>query len=184
MNETLLDLSIRDGLTGIYNHRYFQEFLAMELARSPRYDNGFPLLFLDIDHFKNYNDSHGHLDGDSLLCMFANVLAGRFRKMDLVARYGGEEFVILLLDITCREAQRLAEELRRLIEEYPFKGGETQPGGRITVSIGVASFPDHGPDAASLIRAADSALYDAKHRGRNKVCVTECADIIQTSTLT
>lgn len=173
LNETLFDLSIRDGLTGIYNHRYFQEFLTMELSRSPRFDNGFSLMFLDIDHFKNYNDTHGHVDGDSVLCQFAHVLVGRFRKMDLVARYGGEEFVVLLPDISSREAHRLAEELRQSIENYPFKGGYAQPGGKITVSIGVASFPENGSDAASLLRAVDGALYLAKNQGRNRVCVAE-----------
>jgi two-component system, cell cycle response regulator len=177
VNETLLDLSIRDGLTGIHNHRYFQDFLTMEVARFPRHDKGLALLFLDIDHFKSYNDTHGHLDGDSLLRMFANILEGRFRKMDLVARYGGEEFVVLLPDTTVREAQRLAEELRQHIGEYPFKGGHTQPGGRITVSIGVASFPANGPDSASLIRAADGALYIAKQQGRNRVCVADTTNL-------
>ncbi|RNC73350.1 MAG: diguanylate cyclase [Desulfuromonadales bacterium] len=159
MNETLRDLTIRDGLTGIHNHRYFQEFLAMELARSPRHDNRLSLLFLDIDHFKNYNDTHGHVEGDYLLCVFAMELAGRFRRMDLVARYGGEEFVVLLPDTGRREALRLAEELRRHIEEYPFSGRETQPGGRLTVSIGVASYPENGSDASTLGREADAALY-------------------------
>ena len=176
MNDTLLDLSIRDGLTGIHNHRYFQEFLVMELARSPRFDNGFSLLFLDIDHFKNYNDTYGHVEGDSLLREFAKLLVERFRKMDLVARYGGEEFVILLPDISIQESQRLAEELRRHIEEHPFKGCDTQPGGRLTVSIGIASFPEHGSDAVSLVRAVDCALYDAKQKGRNQVCMAQSAD--------
>jgi len=171
MNETLLDLSVRDGLTGIHNHRYFQEFLASELSRSPRYENEFSLLFIDIDHFKNYNDTHGHVEGDSLLCEFAKLLVGQFRKMDLVARYGGEEFTVLLPNVSIKDSHRLAIGLCQYIEKYPFRGRHSQPGGRLTVSIGVASYPDNGSDAESLIRSADKALYNAKRGGRNRVCI-------------
>ena len=180
MNDTLLDLSIRDGLTGIHNHRYFQDFLAMELARSPRRDNGFSLLFLDIDHFKNYNDTNGHVEGDALLFEFAKILESRFRKMDLVARYGGEEFIVLLPDMPLPESHRLAEDLRVYIEEYPFRNGNTQPGGKLTVSIGVASYPEDGTTALALVTEVDRALYAAKQQGRNRVCLASEVYIIPT----
>jgi diguanylate cyclase (GGDEF)-like protein len=178
MNDTLLDLSIRDGLTGIHNHRYFQDFLAMEIARSPRRDNGFSLMFLDIDHFKNYNDTNGHVEGDALLFEFAKILESRFRKMDLVARYGGEEFIVLLPDMPIEESHRLAEELRTYIEEYPFRNGETQPGGKLTVSIGVASYPEDGTTSLALVTEVDRALYAAKQQGRNRVCLASEVYII------
>jgi len=170
VNAVLRDLAIRDGLTGLYNHRYFQEVLAMELARSPRHDMSFCLIFLDVDYFKIYNDNQGHLEGDYVLRTLATILSDSFRKMDLVARYGGEEFVILLPDTSKKEAVRIAEGIRDKIEHYPFKNRETQPSGKITVSIGVASFPENGSDALSLIREADKALYLAKNRGKNMVC--------------
>ncbi len=170
LNAVLRDLAIRDGLTGLYNHLYFQEFLAMEIARSPRHDTSFCLIFLDVDNFKNYNDTQGHLEGDYVLRTLATILKENFRKMDLIARYGGEEFVILLPDTGKKEAVRISEGIRQKIEQYPFRNMETQPSGKITVSIGVASFPENGTDALSLIREADKALYLAKNMGKNRVC--------------
>ena len=171
MNNVLRDLAIRDGLTGLYNHRYFHEFLAMEIARSPRHKRGFCLIFMDVDDFKHYNDTNGHLEGDNLLRSLAMLLNNRFRKMDLVARYGGEEFVILLPDTELDEAEQLAEEIRQHIEEYPFRNRENQPTGKLTVSIGVSSFPENGKEPITLIKEADEALYAAKHSGKNKVCM-------------
>lgn len=170
VNRLLLDLAIRDGLTGLYNQRYFREFLEMEVARAPRRNHTFSLIFLDVDHFKTFNDTHGHIEGDRILCQIAELLLTRFRKMDLVARYGGEEFVILLPETPAETALALAEETRRAIADHPFEGGETQPAGRITVSMGVASFPGDGADADTLLRKADAALYQAKTGGRNRVC--------------
>jgi two-component system cell cycle response regulator len=170
VNNVLRDLAIRDGLTGLYNHRYFHEFLAMEIARSPRHEKGFSLIFMDVDDFKHYNDTNGHLEGDNLLRSLAMVLNNRFRKMDLVARYGGEEFVILLPDTEQDEAQCLADEIRQHIEEYPFRNRENQPSGKMTVSIGVSSFPENGKEPITLIKEADEALYKAKQGGKNRVC--------------
>lgn len=169
-NEIFRNMAIRDGLTGLYNHRHFQELLSLEVERAQRHSGNFSLIFLDVDHFKKYNDCHGHVEGDYLLCCFAEVITNCFRKSDLVARYGGEEFVILLPETAHTEAVRLAEELRKYIEQYPFKGCETQPLGKITASIGVSSSPLHGMDAATLMKKADVALYCAKREGRNRVC--------------
>ncbi len=171
INNTLRDLAIRDGLTGLYNHRYFQEFMAMEVARSPRHDRSFCLIFMDVDDFKHYNDTNGHLEGDNLLRSLAMLLNNSFRKMDLVARYGGEEFVVLMPDTEKEDAIRLAEDIRKNIEEYPFRSRETQPRGKVTVSIGVSSYPEHGNEPLTLIRKADEALYESKRKGKNQVCI-------------
>ena len=170
VNRILMDLAIRDGLTGLYNHRYFQEFLEMEIARSPRHGHPFSLIFMDVDHFKHYNDTHGHVDGDNVLRQVSEILRQRFRRMDLIARYGGEEFVILLPETPPEAAMDLAEETRGHIEEFVFEGEQTQPLGRLTASFGVASFPTDGKDADTLLRKADNALYRAKATGRNRVC--------------
>lgn len=170
INRLLMDLAIRDDLTDLYNYRYFREFLKMELARAPRSGHPFSLIFLDVDHFKNFNDTHGHLDGDRVLRQVAYVLRRRFRKTDLIARYGGEEFIILLPETAADLALSLAEETRRSIQNLPIRGEEAQPGGKLTVSMGIASFPDDGADAEALLRKADAALYRAKAEGRNRVC--------------
>ncbi len=169
-NRTLKELAIRDGLTGIYNHRYFQEALAMELLRSRRYKNVFSLIFFDVDHFKKYNDIHGHPKGDRLLYSMAQHVRERLRTSDFVARYGGEEFVIILPETPKDIAFQVAEDLRQFIEDQPYHGRETQPGGKITVSIGISSFPDDGTDGSSLIKKMDQSMYKAKHDGRNRVC--------------
>lgn len=170
VNRLLVDLAIRDGLTGVYNVRYFREFLQMEIARAPRQSAPFSLIFLDVDHFKGYNDTYGHIEGDRILCQLAGLLLKRFRKMDLIARYGGEEFVILLPETSKDVAFTLAEETRRAIAEHPFEcGKEAVSKRRITASMGVASFPDDGEDPETLLRKADAALYRAKAEGRNCV---------------
>ena len=170
-NETLKNLASRDGLTGLYNHRYFQEYLIFELYRSSRNNDTFSLLFLDLDNFKKYNDSNGHLEGDKLLQSFAGILKKSIRRSNVVARYGGEEFVLLLPATSKANARIVGEKIRQQVESYPFKGRETQPEGKVTISIGISSFPDDGTDRSSLIQCADGAMYRAKNSGRNKVCL-------------
>jgi diguanylate cyclase (GGDEF)-like protein len=145
----------------------------VELARARRHRRTFSLLFIDIDNFKQYNDSHGHLAGDDLLRNLAKLLQGRCRSTTVAARYGGEAFVLLVPETDSTGAQRFAEALRRLVAEHPFPGRESQPGGRVTLSLGVASYPEAGEDATALIDSADKALYQSKHRGRNTVSVWE-----------
>lgn len=169
-NKHLMNLTIRDDLTGLYNYRYLREFLQKEIARASRHAHSFSLVFLDVDHFKNFNDNHGHMDGDEILCQMAHFLRSRLRKMDLIARYGGEEFIILLPETPAEAAFILAREIRRAIEEHPFAGEEVQPGGKLTISLGIASFPDDGDSMDLLLRKADAALYRAKRSGRNQVC--------------
>jgi diguanylate cyclase (GGDEF)-like protein len=169
LNEVFWDMAVRDGLTGLHNHRYFNEFLSAELSRSIRHKRNFSLLFIDVDFFKAYNDTHGHLEGDIVLCELAQIFQKRLRKIDMIARYGGEEFVILLPEVKKDGAYIVAENIRKLVEEHPFRGRETQPQGRVTVSIGVATFPGDGENRAFLIKSADEALYRAKNNGRNAV---------------
>jgi diguanylate cyclase (GGDEF)-like protein len=168
-NARLAQLAVTDGLTALYNHRHFHERLALEVERSGR--NGLPLalFMIDVDHFKKYNDRNGHPAGDDVLRHVARLLSDGRRANDICARYGGEEFAIVLVDTPKLTAAQVAEKLRQRIADYEFAHGRGQPGGRLTVSIGVAAFPDDASDAEGLVRAADSALYKAKSGGRNCV---------------
>ena len=176
------EATLRDGLTGLYNHRYFQERLAAEIARAERSGKPISLLFFDIDHFKSLNDTHGHPIGDRVLAGVAEILrnssrvsdAGlKLRSQDVAARYGGEEFCLVLPETPREEAKQKAERLRLAVETFPFPGRETQPGGKISVSVGLAEYPRDASDARSLVEAADMALYAAKRGGRNRVMEAE-----------
>lgn len=161
-------LSITDGLTELYNHRYFQDALRKEVERAERYGHNLSLIMVDIDNFKNYNDTHGHPAGDIILKRLAQVIKSATRKIDIVARYGGEEFVLILLETNETGAKDLAERVRRKIEGYPFPNRETQPGGTLSVSLGASTLPIDSQNANELISHADEALYQAKNHGRNK----------------
>ena len=169
INAFLAERANRDGLTGLYNHRYFQEALARETALCVRHGRDLSLIFGDVDHFKKFNDTHGHQAGDTALCKIAEILQKCVRISDIVARYGGEEFVVLLPDTPKEDARVVAERIRAAIESYPFPGGETQPGGKLTISLGLSSFPEDGREPAALIKGADAALYAAKRDGRNVI---------------
>ncbi|MEW6718915.1 MAG: diguanylate cyclase [Thermodesulfobacteriota bacterium] len=166
-NHFLAEQVKRDGLTGLYNHAYFQEVLARETARAGRYNRTFSLLFADLDHFKRYNDLQGHQAGDKALVLAADIFRRSVRKSDYVARYGGEEFVIMLPETGKDKAQIVAERIRGAIANHPFPGREGQPGGALTISIGISSFPEDGMLPVELIRGADAALYTAKRGGGN-----------------
>lgn len=168
-NRELERLATTDGLTGLKNHRYFQETLEQELKRARRHPHPLTLLMVDIDHFKLFNDTHGHPDGDNVLRGVAHLLQHRLRSTDLVARYGGEEFAVVLLDTDATQGTQTAHQLTRVVRETTFVGGNTQPMGRITVSIGVAAYPEDADSREHLIRRADLALYEAKRRGRDGV---------------
>ena len=169
LNRRLEELSITDGLTGLYNHSHFYARLDEEMKRAERYGHPLSLIISDIDHFKHYNDAHGHPAGDSLLKGVASCIKGNGRGQDLVARYGGEEFSIILPETGKEAAVMVAERVRRCIFEQPFPDKETQPEGNLTISLGVATFPDDAADLKGLVNMADSALYRAKEGGRNRV---------------
>jgi diguanylate cyclase (GGDEF)-like protein len=166
---TLEVLSLRDGLTGLYNYREFRRRLKEEVDRSRRYGRPFSLLLLDLDHFKAVNDAHGHQAGDEVLREIANRIGQGVRPVDSVARYGGEEITIILPETAGSKAVVVGERIRGLIAVHPI----TIPGGatvRLTVSVGVAAFGEDGASDNDIISAADSALYAAKRAGRNRVC--------------
>ena len=162
--------AILDGLTKLYNYRYFMQELEREANRARRYNQPFSLFMLDIDKFKNYNDTYGHPAGDRILQTISKLILQNIRNTDTVARYGGEEFVVILPGLKREEAMALADKLRTLIAEHLFYNEDTKENCTITISIGVACFPDDSDNSADLIKSADKALYQAKQTGRNKVC--------------
>jgi diguanylate cyclase (GGDEF)-like protein len=162
-------LSITDPLTNLVNRRYLEERLSEELERSKRHQFAMSFLMVDIDDFKTYNDQNGHQAGDLALEMTSQVLKSALRSADVAARYGGEEFSILLPQTTLSEAKVIAERIRRRVERTHFPHGKMQPLGAVTVSIGISSFGPHLDTPASVIYAADQALYVAKSRGKNCV---------------
>lgn len=171
-NQILLRISALDGLTAIPNRRRFDEFLEQEWRRGLRTGGPLSLIMIDIDHFKNYNDTYGHQAGDHCLKCVAGLLSrGIKRPSDLVARYGGEEFAVVLPGTTLEGAESLAEALRTDVEAMDMSG-EVPGSCRVTISAGVAmAQPTRESGSALLVKAADSALYRAKREGRNRVCV-------------
>jgi two-component system, cell cycle response regulator len=167
-HENLMSSALRDGLTRLFNKRYFLERLDSELKFAQRHNTALSLLMLDLDHFKSVNDTLGHLAGDTVLATIANVLHRAVRNEDVVARFGGEEFAIILRAIELDSAQLTAERLRKLVETtyIPLDGKDF----KATVSIGFATFPATPcKTLEELVEAADKALYRAKHAGRNRV---------------
>jgi diguanylate cyclase (GGDEF)-like protein len=164
------ELSITDELTGLANRRHFQDIFNREFAQTQRYSSSLSLIMIDIDYFKKYNDYHGHLQGDVVLKKVATCLLRNTRGIDLVCRFGGEEFIILLPKTTTHGAMIAAEKLRGVVETELFSGeAESQPGGKLTLSLGVSSFPGDTADFNHLLELADQALYEAKKQGRNRV---------------
>ncbi|MFN3659416.1 MAG: diguanylate cyclase [Pseudolabrys sp.] len=168
--QRLEQLAIVDELTGVYNRRMYDSILDSEIARAQRHDRRLSVLILDIDHFKRVNDSHGHLVGDQVLHQVATLLRDSVRAENSVCRYGGEEFAIIVPEFGADAAGELAERLRDAVARRTFGGG---PGHevRVTVSIGVAGFPDMAHSADALTAAADAALYTAKQAGRDRVVI-------------
>ena len=166
--EQTVKLSLTDPLTGLHNRRHFFARLDLEVMRARRYKTPLSVAMIDIDHFKNLNDTCGHATGDVVLQEMARLLQANVRRIDTVARFGGEEICVILPNVPRVEAGVAAEKLRRLVERETFPGGETQPCGRITVSVGHASFPEDAGDVDGLLEAADLALYASKREGRNR----------------
>lgn len=161
--EELERLSTLDGLTGLANRRHLLSRLALESSRAKRGHHIFAVLMVDVDHFKDYNDSYGHLAGDEVLVRIAGILRESCREVDCAARYGGEEFLVLLTETGMEGAVEVAERVRARL------ASETFAGGTITLSVGVASYPDFGETPEAVIMSADVALYQAKHMGRDRV---------------
>ena len=169
LNRTLESLATTDGLTGLYNHRYFYQKLHAEMVRCRRYHHPLSLIIADIDHFKVYNDINGHLNGDTLLRKVAAIFQECSRDIDVVARYGGEEFIIIMPETMMAEAHQCAERIRARISATNFSHAAAQPGERLTVSFGVATLSEEMYDVSDFVSAADQKLYRAKELGRNRV---------------
>lgn len=165
----LKELANKDELTGLYNHRYFQEFLQKTLLDSEKNMTEVSLLFMDIDYFKNYNDVNGHQAGDLLLKQIGTILRESIRNSDVVARYGGEEFAAILPNTNENNAIEIGEKIRSAIQNTTFAGQENQPNKNITISIGVSSYPKRAINKHQLINTADDALYRAKSFNKNRV---------------
>ena len=170
-NKKLEILSTVDEMTGLYNFRHFKNDVIKEHARCARYGSQYALIFCDLDHFKKYNDRNGHPAGDRLLKKLANILSKNCRVSDRVARYGGEEFVLICPEIDEAGALVLAERLREMVQLAAFPFAEHQPLGFVSLSMGVASFPQDGKTHEDVLQAADEAVYQSKSQGRNRVTV-------------
>jgi diguanylate cyclase (GGDEF)-like protein len=163
--------AIQDPLTSLFNRRYLDETLPRELSRAQRLVAPLCIVMLDIDGFKQFNDSFGHGLGDTLLREFARILRDHLRKSDITCRYGGDEFVIILPDSSIADTQERVEQIRRLLEELQHIQFGEQSVAAITLSAGIAYMPDHGTTESELLKAADEAMYIAKQEGRNRVVV-------------
>ncbi|WP_071119613.1 bifunctional diguanylate cyclase/phosphohydrolase [Romboutsia timonensis] len=168
-SKELKNLANIDELTGLYNHRYFQEFLQKSIDNADKKNQEVSLLFMDIDYFKNFNDINGHQAGDLLLKEISQIMKSCIRGSDVVARYGGEEFAAILPNTTENNAVKIGERIRSSIQNTYFKGQENQPDKNITISIGVSSYPKKAINKHQLINTADDALYRAKSFNRNRV---------------
>jgi diguanylate cyclase (GGDEF)-like protein len=165
--------AITDPLTRLYNVGFFRERLDMELDRAAETGDLVSVVMFDIDHFKHFNDTQGHEEGNEVLTTVGAFLRAAGRRGEIVARYGGEEFVTLLYGATREEAARFADAVRQKVQGFEFAGGKEQPGGRVTLSAGVATFPWDAQSHEALIKAADDNLYRAKQSGRNRVVAEE-----------
>jgi diguanylate cyclase (GGDEF)-like protein len=172
LQETLQHLSVRDALTGLFNRRYLDETLARDLHRAKRQGTRVGVMMIDIDHFKRVNDTLGHDAGDMLLKELGALLQRQIRSGDLACRYGGEEFTIVLQDVSQEVALRRAEQICESARQMSVRHGDNVLGG-VTVSIGVALSPVDGTTREAVVKAADVALYRAKHEGRDRVCAAD-----------
>ncbi|MGZ4111203.1 MAG: HD-GYP domain-containing protein [Tumebacillaceae bacterium] len=162
-------IATHDDLTGVANHRGFQQIFLQLFEEAELEERSLSLLMIDLDHFKRFNDAHGHSAGDKLLCEALDVMTGYLRSQDVIARFGGEEFVILLRDADMMHARQIAEWMRVNVEDTYFVGEEVLPGSKLSVSIGVASYPEMTHSRTDLMELADRALRKAKRSGRNRV---------------
>ena len=168
LNIKILDLAIRDGLTGLFNRRYAEERLDKEFDQATRLARELSVLFIDLDHFKFFNDTHGHQAGDEILQILAEIMTQAVRQSDTLARWGGEEFIVICPETDQRDACMLAERIRKSVAGHPFPNAAQQPLGIVSLSIGVASRSNGTESSEKLLRFADDAMYCAKDSGRNR----------------
>jgi diguanylate cyclase (GGDEF)-like protein len=166
-HEEIYQLTITDGLTQIYNKRYFLEFIEREMGRCHRYNRALSLIMLDIDHFKKINDTNGHLAGDYVLREMAHLLKARVRKEECFARYGGEEFAIVIPEAGGENARKFAEKIRKMVQDHHFSFESKDI--TVTLSLGVADMTGDMTEPLQFIKTADNNLYKAKKLGRNRV---------------
>ncbi len=177
LRETLRSQSIRDPLTGLFNRRYMEESLEREMRRANRGRHPVGIIMLDLDHFKKFNDTYGHDAGDALMRLVGSTLQRSIRAEDIACRYGGEEFTLILPEASLGDAAQRAESIREQIRNLNVQHRRQQLGG-VTISAGVAIFPDHGPTGDAVLRAADAALYQAKALGRDRVAINHAGGIL------
>jgi diguanylate cyclase (GGDEF)-like protein len=172
LNEALQQQSIRDPLTGLFNRRYLEESLEREVSRSERNQQRVGIIMIDVDHFKSFNDTFGHEAGDIVLRELGGFLKKQVRKADIACRYGGEEMLLILPETSLEVCQERAERIRQGVKHLDVQH-QRQKLGNITLSLGVAMFPEHGMTGAGVIEAADAALYIAKKTGRDRVVMAQ-----------
>jgi diguanylate cyclase (GGDEF)-like protein len=170
LHQKMEELTIIDELTGIHNYRYFVNKLENELKRARRYHQSLSLLMIDIDWFKKYNDTYGHIFGNLILKDLTMVIKGCIRDVDILVRYGGEEFVVILPQTSKEDASHIGERIRSKVEQTKFEDKEKKLKVRLTVSLGVATYPENGIDPEELVKSVDQALYLAKGKGKNLIC--------------
>lgn len=167
LNEAFKAMAIRDDLTKLFNRRYFDEAIASEVVRATRYNRDLSLIFMDVDHFKNFNDEFGHQLGDVALKKISAILTDAVRETDIATRYGGEEFLVILPETSKEDARAVADKIRETIANTPIEGVQK----KVTISAGVATLGQDGNTTAELIGKADQAVYQAKREGRDRVCL-------------
>ncbi|HDP94122.1 MAG TPA: GGDEF domain-containing protein [Candidatus Aminicenantes bacterium] len=169
--EKTRELSVADGLTGLFNQTHFFHLLTKQITESRARNRPFSLVIFDVDNFKNYNDRNGHIRGSLALQQLGKIMKRAFRKSDILAKYGGDEFVMILPGTDKVGAYLAAERLRERVEKEVFSGGEFQPQGRVTISLGISSFPEHGDTEDTVLDRADRAMYVSKETGRNRTTI-------------
>ncbi len=170
LRETLRQQAIRDPLTGLFNRRFMEESLARELNRAARNRQSVGMIMMDVDHFKRINDRFGHETGDAVLRAIGHLLQSSSRGSDIPCRYGGEEFLLILPEASLAVTRQRAEQLQDRLRQLDF-GLESEKPGPVTLSLGVAAYPQHGEVLEAVLRAADAALYQAKREGRDRTVV-------------
>ncbi len=171
LHHKVQEMATRDGLTGLHNYRYFQDYLSQTIGHTKQNGQPLSLILMDVDHFKDYNDHYGHIVGDEVLKQVAGILMTRIPPTNLIARYGGDEFIVIASQTPKGQALLLSEKIAHAIEQHPFSFQDQRLETQMTVSIGIAELPEDAVDGRGLIQKADQALYRAKREGRHRVCM-------------